>query len=105
MADLCQASLIYPTKTIAPFITHPPLVDVRVVTGLQTQDSCAVVEMGSVEYVMDVHIAPLRAAVAHRWCAREVPDSRFETEILFGEGSHRTDVHHIGRVGIVQPLT
>src|SRR5712692_5288150 len=105
MADLCQASLVYPTKTVAPLIAHPPLVDVRVVTGLQAQDPCAVVEMRSVEYVMDVHIAPLHAAVAHRWGAREIPDSRFETEIHFGEGSHRADVHDIGRVGIVQPLT
>src|SRR5712692_5861210 len=105
MADLCQASLVYPTKTIAAFIAHPPLVDVRVVTGLQAQDPCAVVEMGSVEDVMDVHIAPLRAAVAHRWGAREVPDSRFETEILLGEGPDRADVHDIGRVAIVQPLT
>src|SRR5712692_9359838 len=60
--------------------------------------------MGSVEDVMDVHVASLRAAVAHRWRAREVPDPGIETEILFGESADRADVHDIGRVGIFQPL-
>ena len=105
MADSCQASLVYPTKTIAAFIAHPPLVDVRIVSGLQSQNPSAVVEMRSVEYVMDVHVARLGAAVAHRWGAREVPDSRFETEILLGEGPDRADVHDVGRIRIVQPLT
>src|SRR4030095_4380307 len=93
MAHLGQASLIHPIKAIAPFITHPPLIDLRVVAGLEAQDPRAVGEMGSVENVMDVHVASLRTAVAHRWGAREVPDPRLETKIPIGEGSHWADVH------------
>src|SRR5712692_11866881 len=98
MPHRCQASVVYPTKAKAPLVTHPPVVDVRVVARLQAQDSCAVVEMGPVENVVDVDIAALGAAVAHRWGAREVPDPGLETKILFGQGSDRTDVDDIAGV-------
>ena len=61
--------------------------------------------MGSVEHVVDVHVASLRAAVADRRGAREIPDPGLEAEVPLGERSHRADVHDIARVGIVELLT
>src|SRR5262249_37186189 len=92
MTNLRQPPMIYPPQTIAPLITHPPLVDVRIVPGLQSQHPRALVEMRSVQYVVEIHIAPLRAAVAHRRGARKVPDPGLEAKILFCEGSHRADI-------------
>ncbi|MBM2836943.1 MAG: hypothetical protein HW409_1132 [candidate division NC10 bacterium] len=61
--------------------------------------------MGPVEHEMDIDVAPLRAAVAHRRRAREVPHPGLETKILLGEGSDRADVDDVARVRILQTLT
>ena len=89
MADVRQASPVDPMKAEAPFVAHPPLVDVRVVARLQTHDARAVVQVRPVEHVVHVDVAALRAAVAHRRGAREIPDACLEAKILFGEGADR----------------
>jgi hypothetical protein len=83
----------------------PPVIDVGVVTRLEPQHARAVVEMRSVEHVVDVDVAALRAAVAHGGRAREVPDACLEAEIAIGQRADRTDVHHVAGVRIVERLT
>jgi hypothetical protein len=87
--------LVDPAKTKAPLITHPPLVNVRIVAGLQAQDPRALVQVGTVEHKMDIRVAPLGATCTHGRGAREVPDPGLEPEIPVGEGAHRADVNDI----------
>src|SRR2546428_4357571 len=105
MADMRQTFVVYPPKSVSSLITHPPLVDVRVVTRLQTKHSRPMVQMRSVEHIMHVDVAPFSASVAHRGRARQVPDPGLETKLPLGERSNRTDVNHIAGIRIVEPLT
>ena len=60
--------------------------------------------MGSVEHEVEIHVAALAASVADSGGGGEVPDPGFETKIRLGQGPHGTDVHYVGRVGIVEYL-
>src|SRR4030095_4336521 len=105
MTPLRQAAPIDPAETIAPLIAHPPLVDMLVIPWLEAQDTRPLVEMGPVEDVMDVDIAYLGAAVAHRRSAREIPDPGLEAKISVGKGSHGAYIHDVARLGIIELLT
>src|SRR5262245_27919962 len=104
MSHLCQARLVNPAEPIASLVAHPPLVYIRVVTRLDAQDARAIVQMRSVEHIMNVHIAPLCAAVADGWSAREVPHACLEPEIAIRQRADRTDVNDVARVRIVEIL-
>ena len=54
---------------------------------------------------MQVHIAPLTAAIAHGRRAREIPNPGLETEIPLGQCAHRADVHHVRGVRILERRT
>src|SRR5438128_4525558 len=54
---------------------------------------------------MQVHVAPLTAAIAHGRRAREIPNPGLETEIPLGQCAHRADVHHVRGVRILERRT
>src|SRR5437867_12761380 len=54
---------------------------------------------------MQVHIAPLTAAIAHGRRAREIPNPGLETEIPLGQCAHRADVHDVRGARILERRT
>ena len=94
--------LVQPAKSVTALIAQPPLVDILVKAWLDTYHPCPIVQVGPVEHVVHVDIASLATAVTDGGCTREVPDPGLEAEVFFGQGSDRTDVDHVGRVGIVE---
>src|SRR5439155_13687619 len=83
-------------------IAQPPLIHIRIVTRLDAHDASAIVQVGPVEQIVQIDIAPLAAAVADRGRAGEIPNPGFETEIPLRQSAHRTDVHDVCRVGVRQ---
>jgi hypothetical protein len=75
-------------------VAHPVVVDVRVVPGDEPPDPLVA--------VVDLHVAPGRAALADRRGEHELPGPHGEAEVLGGERADRADVDGVDRVRVVE---
>src|SRR5690606_24913971 len=82
---------------VATGVAHP----VAVHRGVEPGDDA----VGLFVLVVELDGASRRAAHAGGVGGAQLPGADLEAEVLGGEGAYRADVHHVHRVGIVQPVT